>query len=385
MGIKEKLEDFILLLGKNNKWLSPFYIRKAFSVLFYSILGSKNASNYGPLRLQIEITDKCNFDCIMCDRHNLKNIRALKNEISFKKFKHLIEKIKPLYLTLNGLGEPLLNTKLFKFLELCNKKKITTSMPTNMSLMNETNIERLINNPPSILTFSFHGTTPSSFNSITQSSSFKHCLNNFETLVSKIDRKRTDLRILCVLQSKNLEEYNAMFLYLKKWDLLHSFRLEPVFDFVPNHDCLPSKGQIEQVLKKLNTDIKQEKEPEKKSFLLNWKSKILELYKRRDLHMRAPCLTPWISTYITATGKVLPCCYLTSEKYVMGNINKTPFMEIWNGKNYQIFRSLLIHSRKNIKECYRCFWNDASRVNMYRLFLLGYSRWEGKKDSGKIV
>ncbi len=375
MEIKEKLKDFFLILGKNYKLISPFYIRKAFSVLFYSILACKKASDFGPIRLQIEITDKCNFDCIMCDRHNLRKIRNLNNDISYSKFKELIEEIRPLYVTLNGLGEPLLNKELYKFLKLCNKKKITTSMPTNMSFMNEINIKKLIKNPPSILTFSFHGTNASIFNKITQSRSFKKCIENFEKLLSKIESIKTDIRVLCVLQSENLEEYNAMFTFLKNWNLLNSFRLEPVFDFVPNHNVVPAKSQIKQVLFKLNSEMKIINDKEKKAFLNNWREKLLELYNRKDLKMKVPCLTPWISTYITATGKVLPCCYLTNEKYVMGNINEISFMKIWNGEKYQNFRSLLINSRRNIKECYRCFWNDQDRVNLYRLMLFGYSGW----------
>jgi len=375
MEIKEKLQDFSIILGKNYKLISPFYFKKAFSVLFYSILASKKASEYGPIRMQIEITDKCNFDCIMCDRHNLRKIRTLNNEIHYSKFKELIEQIRPLYVTLNGLGEPLLNKELYKFLRLCNKKKITTSMPTNMSLMNEKNMKKLIKNPPSILTFSLHGTKPSIFNKITQSSSFKLCIENFEKLLSKIERNKIDIRVLCVLQSENLEEYNAMFTYLKNWNLLNSFRLEPVFDFVPTYNVVPSKSKIKEVLIKLNSELKSINDEEKRTFLNKWKNKLIELYNRRDLRMEAPCLTPWISTYITATGKVLPCCYLTNEKYVMGNINESSFMEIWNGEKYQNFRSLLINSRRNIKECYRCFWNDENRVKLYRIMLFGYSGW----------
>lgn len=377
MGITENFKDLLLILVKNNKFLSPFYIKKAFSALFYALFGSRRASRHGPLRLQIEITDLCNFDCVMCDRHNLKKIRTLNHSISYKKFKVLVEEIKPLYLTLNGLGEPLLNKELFKFLKLCNEKRITTSIPSNMSLMNEENINKLIENLPSILTFSFHAPEPSLFNSITLSKSFQQSVDNFEKLLSllKNTSKHIDIRILCVLQATNLEQYNAMFEYLKKWDLLDSFRLEPVFDFVPYQNVVPSKEKVAKVLQSLNEELKKTKKEEKRTFLNNWKEKLLELYERTHLKNEAPCLTPWISTYITATGKVLPCCYLTNEKYVMGNINQNSFLDIWNGTKYQNFRSSLIHSRKNIEECYRCYWNDMHRVKLYRLLMLGYSRW----------
>ncbi|MFO7796571.1 MAG: SPASM domain-containing protein [Promethearchaeati archaeon] len=374
MSLKKRLED-LLLIFKNNQFLTLYNIKKAFSVLYYSILGTPKASKYGPIRLQIEITDRCNFNCIMCDRHNLKKIRNLNNVISFKIFKNLIENIHPLYVTLNGLGEPLMNTEIYKFLALCNRKHITTSMPTNMSLMNALNIAKLVENPPSILTFSLHGTNPESFEQITKSSTFHKCIDNFEKLLSEIDRKKIMIRILCCLQAKNLDEYEPMYNYLKKWGLLESFRLEPVFDFGVDSGIVPSPEQIENTIAKINSIITSNMEKQKKDFLFNWKEKLLELLHRKTLKNETPCLTPWISTYITATGKVLPCCYLTNEKYIMGNIYKNSFSEIWNGTKYKNFRNLLIDSRKNIPECYGCFWNDYNRVKKYRIITLGQTRW----------
>ncbi|MBD3213900.1 MAG: radical SAM protein, partial [Candidatus Lokiarchaeota archaeon] len=369
-----RLQDLLLIFG-NNQFTSLFKIKKAFSVLFYSILGTPAASEDGPIRLQIEITDRCNFDCIMCDRHNLQKIRTLDNIISYKTFKHMVENINPLYLTLNGLGEPLLNTDIYKFLELCNRKHITTSMPSNMSLMNDINIEKLVSNPPTILTFSLHGTNPQSFEEITRSSTFYRCIENFEKLLATMDRKKTIIRILCCLQSKNLEEYESMFQYLKKWELLDSFRLEPVFDFGVDSDIVPTYTQLKTAIANINKDINSITERQKKLFYIIWREKLIDLLSRKTLKNESPCLTPWISTYITATGKVLPCCYLTSEKYVMGNIYKNSFNEIWNGKKYRAFRRLLIDSRENIPECYGCFWNDYDRVRKYRLITFGQTRW----------
>ncbi len=368
------LKDPTLALG-NKKLFNPYYLIKAINVLYYAMRGARYASKYGPIRMQIEITDMCNFNCIMCDRRNLRKIRNLNNTIPYPLFKSLVEEIRPLYVTLNGLGEPLLNREIFKFLKLCNERHITTSMPTNMSLMDERMRKMLIQHPPSILTFSLHGTTPELFGDITESSSFETCIANFESLLSEIDRNKTEVRILFVLQSKNLEEYDPIFELLKKWELLNSFRLEPVFDFVPNQKVVPSKKEIERVLNVLNSRIDEESTPNKKIFLIFWKEKLMELYDRKQLKMTVPCLTPWISTYITATGNVLPCCYLTNENYIMGNINETSFNTLWNGKQYQAFRGLFINSRRNIKECYRCFWDDAQRVKRYRAIALFNSRW----------
>lgn len=55
------------------------------------------------------------------------------------------------------------------------------------------------------------------------------------------------------------------------------------------------------------------------------------------------CTRPWRSTYVTANGNVLPCCFapFTARNYdgaVMGNVLERPLHEIWEGARYRAFR-----------------------------------------------
>ncbi|HXM55559.1 MAG TPA: radical SAM protein [Candidatus Dormibacteraeota bacterium] len=56
------------------------------------------------------------------------------------------------------------------------------------------------------------------------------------------------------------------------------------------------------------------------------------------------CTRPWRSTYVTANGNVLPCCFapFTTTHYegvVLGNLFERPMAEIWSGPAYEAFRS----------------------------------------------
>ncbi|CAN5694506.1 hypothetical protein BH24CHL1_BH24CHL1_16390 [soil metagenome] len=57
------------------------------------------------------------------------------------------------------------------------------------------------------------------------------------------------------------------------------------------------------------------------------------------------CHRPWYLTYITATGDLLPCCFIpfinasSEPAYVLGNLFEQPVDEIWNGPAYQEFRA----------------------------------------------
>jgi radical SAM protein with 4Fe4S-binding SPASM domain len=55
------------------------------------------------------------------------------------------------------------------------------------------------------------------------------------------------------------------------------------------------------------------------------------------------CTRPWRSTYVTANGNVLPCCFapFTTKDYegiILGNVLERPISEIWTGAKYEAFR-----------------------------------------------
>ena len=68
------------------------------------------------------------------------------------------------------------------------------------------------------------------------------------------------------------------------------------------------------------------------------------------------CTRPWRSTYVTANGNVLPCCFapFTTTHYdgvVLGNVFDRPMGEIWNGSAYEAFRRA--HASDEPPECCR--------------------------------
>jgi radical SAM protein with 4Fe4S-binding SPASM domain len=68
------------------------------------------------------------------------------------------------------------------------------------------------------------------------------------------------------------------------------------------------------------------------------------------------CTRPWRSTYVTANGNVLPCCFapFTTTDYdgvILGNVFDRPMGEIWNGSEYEAFRQA--HASDEPPECCR--------------------------------
>ena len=180
---------------------------KAFSALRKGITGNVRASKRLPLKLHIESTNICNFNCKMCDRKSLEKIRGkLNSNLEFNKISELIHEIKPLHILLQGYGEPLLYPDIDKLLVLCKKKSITVSITTNGSLLTDRVLDLLLQFPPRILEFSLNGATPKIFEDITSVSQFEKCITNLETFLRKRNKNKTTVKVFCVLQKKNLME-----------------------------------------------------------------------------------------------------------------------------------------------------------------------------------
>jgi len=367
--------DFKTVMGTN---LSTIINRSFKGVLALKdmIKGGNLASNKMPLRVQIEITDKCNLDCIMCNRLTRNIDYKLNNDISYDMFHDLIRIITPFYVTLNGLGEPLLHKQIDKIISLCRNKKITTSMPHNLSVAKGLNT-LMTKTPPDIITFSIHGATKETFETISRKADFMACITSLRTFLTTADKRVVTCRVLCALQAKNLHEYKSMYELMIELGLLDNFCLVPVHDYGSCHGIIPTDSQKENVISQIKKDIESSQDKERIIFYQNWIDVIRHIKTHTSYDKEfGPCLIPWFSTHITARGDVLPCCYLTEQNYIMGNIFDTPFNLIWNNAKYQGFRKKLRESRGDLNGCNYCDRNDTSRIKKYRIAFLGKSLWK---------
>ncbi len=75
------------------------------------------------------------------------------------------------------------------------------------------------------------------------------------------------------------------------------------------------------------------------------------------------CFRLWATSVITVEGDVLPCCYDKNAEYVMGNLNRQSFRDIWNGERYNSFRAAVMKERSSIRICSGC---DQGRKLKFR-------------------
>jgi radical SAM protein with 4Fe4S-binding SPASM domain len=82
---------------------------------------------------------------------------------------------------------------------------------------------------------------------------------------------------------------------------------------------------------------------------------IPRLYTDYDWDLgRSHCPIAYVEPTIDSDGNVYPCNLFTDEAMSMGNVNETPFLDIWFGERFQTFRRMLADQGGLLPICNRC-------------------------------
>ncbi len=304
----------------------------------------------------------------MCTREVLDDMNT--TSMSIDQFRNLVDQAKPFYVTMNGLGEPLLDKTIFDKLALLHAQGIMTAMPTNGTLIQDQKLENLSKNLPDVLQLTVDGATKETFEYIRVRGKFEQIIANYKSILNLQNagksRPGSKIRMLCALQKRNLYDYRAMFDLVEEMKGLASFHLIPVFDYDAEGSAfeylLPSAVEIKALHDEIDTAVTGCTNEKQRQFFQNWKAVSSEWLSRDEGKHAEPskhaCLIPWYNSYVDAKGRVYPCCYLSNSEHVMGNINDVSFPEIWHGTQYQEFRKKIMRKRSKLPGCRTCPRND---------------------------
>jgi radical SAM protein with 4Fe4S-binding SPASM domain len=325
-----------------------------------------------PVRLQIETTDICNFKCVMCTREIIDGMNT--RSMSLGEFTKIVDEIDPYYVTMNGLGEPLIDKTLFEKLAYLHERNVMTSVPTNGTYIRREKLARLADNLPDILQMSIDGATKESFESVRKLSDFNAVIDNYRAICGlKADGKTrpgTSIRVLCAMQRANMYDFREMHRLFSGIRGADSFGAVPVFNYDAEGDAfaglVPSVQEVEELHRQIDGAIAEAETEGERAFYRQWRavsgSWLTPAGSNRvdpETNTR-PCVIPWFNTYIDAKGRVFPCCYLSNSQHVMGNAYEQDFPAIWHGEKYQEFRRRLMTDRPHLSDCRTCPRNDEA-------------------------
>ena len=316
-------------------------------------------SNFMFKKLHLEVTTSCNMHCKRCSRAI---IEKKIEHMSLKNFKTIVDKIPGLSIAqITGLGETLLNPDILKQVEYLKSKHIYTGLSTNGAGLREQTSRGLLESGLDWIDISLPSVDPHIYKKIRGVDAISEGLLNkiagFQSLNKLNFNARTKVYILIVYSKEN---EGSLFDVL---DFICSAKIDNVIikfaeDWNPHNKYL----QIDKTIPKEIDMTKSSKEV--KYFLKESKSRGLKCAikcQMKDSEYRKifndseKCESAWYHLGVLCNGDVIPCL-CTKElhrNYIMGNLIRDDFNEIWNGNEFLTWREKII-SRDMPDVCNYC-------------------------------
>ena len=190
---------------------------------FSDILHMRAIAERVPISGVIELTYRCNLNCVHCYRpHHFSG-----NELSKDKIFRIIDEIVEagcLWVLFTG-GEPLIRKDFLEIYTYAKKKGLIISLFTNGTLLTTEITDYLKEYPPFCIEISLYGATETTYESITGvKGSFRRCLEGIGLLIGR----KIPLKLKTMVLSLNKHEVNQMDDFAKDRGL--DFRIDPMIN-----------------------------------------------------------------------------------------------------------------------------------------------------------
>lgn len=310
-------------------------------------------ADYLPIKMDYELVSRCNFKCKMCLMSTIENGKRAE-DTSYEDFKKSLDEMFGLVeIKLQGIGEPLLNPKLFDMISLAAERDIWTRITCNGSLLHVNNsYKKLIDSNPGEVQISIDGATKDVFEGIRVGADFDKVVNN-TALLNQYANSKSVLKTRCwtLIQKSNihqLEDIVTLAHNLEFKRITFSLYLSPI-----GNDKLKEINSEQDASGML--DIERAASLVELGKSLGIEVTFWNASERFKVTEDRKQLCSWLfeRAFISSDMKIVPCCTLSNpESLNLGDARE--FTKNWNSNAYQNLRAS--HINGNIpqvcKDCY---------------------------------
>ncbi len=318
----------------------------------------------GPWNVQIDLTNRCNNDCIACWCNSpLLGDKAMKEEVkkqhlTYETAIQLIDELAELgtrFIYFTGGGEPFMHPKILDIMRHVKDRGMHLGMSTNFTLVTKKKAEELVNIGIDHMNLSMWSATPEMY--VIQHPSkteetfrrMTEVIDHFHKLKKKTLLKRPKLGMYNVINAYNHLEVTDMleFAFQHK---MNEISYVPV-DTVPG--CTDQIQLQEEHMENLSRQVAELPEKHRlfrRKYNHNVTFTNLDVFAQRITSVGArqsnydgellsalpSCYAGWSFARVMANGDVNSC--LKSFKIPIGNIQHDSFTDIWFGEKQEDFR-----------------------------------------------
>ena len=349
-----------------------------------------------PTQFQVETTSRCNLKCPNCRRTtDFPDAAESQSPEILKNIKELLSHVDRM--TISGWGESLMGRSLEELLEMARQAKVSVSITTNGTLLTDRKCRALIEKRVGSVTVSMDAGTPEGYARLRPGGV------PFEKVVEGINRlcalrgelvspvPAVDIAMVYYDDSAN-ELIPLLKLVAEKLPKITLVVLQVLYfsDFSPeakayrlSQKSIEILNEARELAKSLNIQLVIDN-PGQMEFDLGQKPQgsehhfsIPTLDEIRENQLVPTCNSAWENPFIDAQGNVYPCCIYPES---FGNINETPFEEIWQGPKMTAMR-LGLHSGNPSEHCRNCrktlWYPNATTKQLQSVVQLGAAGFIG--------
>ena len=298
-----------------------------------------------PLWAHLDITYRCNLNCIHCYCQGLsESFTHGRSEMTVEEIKSVIDELAQvgsLYLTLSG-GEIFTHPHFFEIARYARERNFCLTLLTNGTLLNESIVKQIKQLTPKSVEMSIYGTTAEVHDAITQTP------GSFEKVVRAVKLlKENGIRVVMksVIMKSNVHQAEALSQYSEELGA-DDFNFTMEISRKNDGSVLPQQYQISP--DDMKTIASNFADPSQNT-----------IHEFQDNPLEKPLCGAGLSTcYISPFGDVYPCIQLLIP---MGNAREKPFREIWNAPSQLRDKLAVLNTYNDLPACRTCDYVSVCR------------------------
>ena len=308
------------------------YLRAFSGLMSYtaSVLSRRPIMMGMPFAVSVELTNCCNLKCPECPSGS-GQMRREKGFMDLALFRKIMDEKGAGFLQagLYFQGEPMMHPEFFEFLKAA--AGVYSTVSTNGHFLSRENAERLSLSPLGKLIISLDGATPETYGVYRRNGDMDGVISGIGRIGEARRRNRSALKVEVQFLVNRFNEAEAWAVKRIALNAGASFRMKSMQVINPGDAgyWMPENDKFCRYVKTGSGYAIKSSMPDR-------------------------CARLWFNPVITWDGKVVPCCFDKDAEFVMGDVGKSTFREIWYGKEYAVFRERLLKNRSQTEMCRNC-------------------------------
>lgn len=284
-----------------------------------------------PHALIIEPTTRCNLACRFCPR--TVDGQTGGSDLAPADFIRILDQFPLLeWLTVQGIGEPLLHPGLFEMIRTARARGIRTEFNTNGTLLQEARCAAIVASGVDLVSVSVDAVDPEQFAALRRGATLEQVASGLRRLIAARTAAAAatpGLMLRTVVSRHNLAALGQIIDWGRAQGIT-AFALQDLLVCSPadagdaiDRDTYAALLARAAAWRQAGSDVQ----------FINF----LRFQPRQP--GRSHCCDPWDQPFIAVDGSVVPCCSIGDPRRLsFGNLLQQPFTEIWNSPAYRAFR-----------------------------------------------